>query len=272
LTLIRAYLSAGVLLNGVVLDRSEGTPQGGPLSPLLANILLDDLDKELEARGHSFCRYADDCNIYVQSLRAGERVMASVRKFLETKLKLKVNCTKSAVAAVGERKFLGYRITEEGRLEVAPASLARVRAALKAITSRRRGVSLERVIEQLNARTTGWVRYFALAYYADPFKGLDGWLRRKLRCLRLKQCKRAIGIVRFLRTRGLPEVAAWTLALSGKGWWRLANTPQASRAMPTRWFDELGLLSLAATHAALRSLRKPPDTLSTSGGVGGRPG
>jgi RNA-directed DNA polymerase len=238
----------------------------------LANLLLTDLDRELERRGHAFCRYADDCNIYVQSLRAGERVMASVTRFLETRLKLRVNGAKSAVAPVGERKFLGYRITEEARLEVAPASLVRLRASLKAISSRRRGVSLERMIEQINARAAGWVRYFALAHYADPFKGLDGWLRRRLRCMRLKQCKRAIGIVRFLRLRGLTKVATWTLALSGKGWWRLANTPQASRAMPTQWFDSLGLLSLAAQHAALLPLRKPPDTLSTSGGVGGRPG
>jgi len=269
---VRRFLEAGLLRNGLEQWRHEGTPQGGPLSPLLANLLLTDLDRELERRGHAFCRYADDCNIYVQSLRAGERVMASVTSFLELRLKLRVNRAKSAVAPVGERKFLGYRITEEGRLEVAPVSLARIRAALKAISSRSRGISLERMIEQLNARTAGWVRYFALAYYADPFKGLDGWLRRRLRCLRLKQCKRAIGIVRFLRTRGLPDVAAWTLALSGKGWWRLANTPQASRAMPSRWFDDLGLLRLVAMHAALLPSRKPPDTLSTSGGVGGRPG
>jgi RNA-directed DNA polymerase len=184
-------------------------------------------------------------------MRAGECVMASVTRFLEAKLKLKVNRAKSAVAPVGERKFLGYRITEEARLHVAPASLVRLRAALKAISSRRRGISLERMIEQINARAGGWVRYFALAERADVFKGLDRWLRRRLRCMRLKQCKRAVGIVRFLRTRGLPNMAAWTLALSGKGWWRLANTPQASRAMPIRWFDELGLLSLAVQHAAL---------------------
>ena len=272
LRVVRRFLEAGLLRNGLEQWRHEGTPQGGPLSPLLANLLLTDLDRELERRGHAFCRYADDCNIYVQSPRSGERVMASVTRFLETRLKLRVNGAKSAVAAVGERKFLGYRITEEARLEVAPASLVRLRSSLKAISSRRRGVSLERMIEQINARAAGWVRYFALAHYADAFKGLDGWLRRRLRCMRLKQCKRAIGIVRFLRMRGLSKVAAWTLALSGKGWWRLANTPQASRAMPTKWFASLGLLSLAAQHAALLPLRKPPDTLSTSGGVGGRPG
>jgi len=272
LRVVRRFLEAGLLRNGLEQWRHEGTPQGGPLSPLLANLLLTDLDRELERRGHAFCRYADDCNIYVRSLRAGERVMASVTRFLGSKLKLKVNSAKSAVAPVGERKFLGYRITEEGRLEVAPASLVRLRAALKAITSRSRGVSLGRTIEQINARATGWVRYFALAHYGGVFRDTDRWLRRRLRCMRLKQCKRVIGLVRFLRARGLPEWASWLLALSGKGWWRLANTPQAARAMSLRWFEELGLLSLAAQHAALLPLRKPPDTLSMSGGVGGRRG
>ncbi len=271
LRLVRRFLEAGLLRDGLEQWRHEGTPQGGPLSPLLANLLLTDLDRELERRGHAFCRYADDCNIYVRSARAGERVMASVKAFLETKLKLRVNRAKSAVAPVGERKFLGYRITEEARLEVAPASLVQLRAALKAITSRSRGVSLERMIAQINARTAGWVRYFALAYYASPFRELDSWLRRRLRCVRLKQCKRTVGLVRFLRTRGLPTRAAWLLALSGKGWWRLANTPQASRAMSLQWFDQLGLLALAALYTALLPLPKPPDTLSTSGGVGGRP-
>jgi RNA-directed DNA polymerase len=271
LRVVRRFLEAGIFRNGLEQWRHEGTPQGGPLSPLLANLLLTDLDRELERRGHAFCRYADDCNIYVRSQRSGERVMASVTKFLETKLKLKVNRAKSAVAPVGERKFLGYRITDEGRLQIAPASLVRLRAALKALSSRSRGVSLERMIEQINARATGWVRYFALAHYGDAFREIDRWLRRRLRCARLKQCKRAFGLTRFLLARGLSREAAWTLALSGKGWWRLANTPQASRAMPTRWFDALGLLSLQAQYAALHPSRKPPDTLSTSGGVGGRP-
>ena len=271
LRVVRRFLEAGMLRNGLERWRHEGTPQGGPLSPLLANLLLTDLDRELERRGHAFCRYADDCNIYVRSKRSGARVMASVKRFLENKLKLRVNRAKSAVAAVGERKFLGYRITAEGRLEVAPASLVRLRAALRAVSSRSRGVSLERMIEQINARAAGWVHYFALAHYADAFRRIDRWLRRRLRCTRLKQCKRAFAMTRFLRARGLSREAAWTLALSGKGWWRLANTPQASRAMPTRWFDQLGLLSLQRQHAALLALRKPPDTLSTSGGVGGRP-
>src|SRR2546425_12643170 len=210
LRVVRRFLEAGLLRNGLEQWRHEGTPQGGPLSPLLANLLLTDLDRELERRGHAFCRYADDCNIYVRSRRSGERVMASVRGFLETKLKLKVNGVKSAVAPVSERKFLGYRITEEARLEIAPASLVRLRAALRAITSRNRGVSLERMIEQTNARTTGWVRYFALAHYGSAFRDLDRWLRRRLRCMRLTQCKRVRGIVRFMRTRGLPELAIWT--------------------------------------------------------------
>jgi RNA-directed DNA polymerase len=271
LRVVRRFLEAGMFSNGLEQRRYEGTPQGGPLSPLLANLLLTDLDRELERRGHAFCRYADDCNIYVRSRRSGERVMASVTRFLETRLKLKVNRAKSAVAPVGERKFLGYRIADAGRLEVAPASLVRLRAALKAVSSRSRGVSLERTIEQINARTVGWVRYYALAHYGDAFRETDRWLRRRLRCARFKQCKRAFGLTRFLLARGLSREAAWTLALSGKGWWRLANTPQASRAMPVHWFDALGLLSLQGQYAALLPLRKPPDTLSTSGGVGGRP-
>ena len=270
LRVVRRFLEAGLLNNGLEQWRHEGTPQGGPLSPLLANLLLTDLDRELERRGHAFCRYADDCNIYVRSERSGERVMASVTRFLERKLKLRVNHAKSAVAPVNERKFLGYRITAEGQLDVAPASLVRFRAALKGVTSRNRGVSLESMIEQVNARATGWVRYFALARYGGCFRDLDRWLRRRLRCMRLKQCKRAVGIARFLLASGASHAAAWNLAASGKGWWRLANTPQASRAMPTRWFDALGLLSLQAHYAALHPSRKPPDTLSTSGGVGGR--
>ena len=270
LKLVRRFLEAGMFRHGLEVARHEGTPQGGPLSPLLANLLLTDLDRELQRRGHAFCRYADDCNIYVYSMRSGERVMASVQRFLETELRLKVNRAKSAVAAVASRKFLGYRITAQGRLEVAPQSVARLKAALRGLSARSRGVSLERMIEQINERCRGWGHYFGLAYYTAAFQRLDEWLRRRLRCVKLKQCKRALGIARFLQAQGVPEWAAWLLACSGKGWWRLANSPQAARAMPNRWFDGLGLLSFAAQHAALHPLRKPPDTLSMSGGVGGR--
>lgn len=181
LRIIRAFLNAGMMQGGVVIERHEGTPQGGPLSPLLANLLLDDLDKELERRGHCFCRYADDCNIYVRSEAAGERVMASVTAFIEGRLRLKVNRQKSAVASVEERSFLGHRLLPEGRLGIAPKSLARAKERLRRLTRRNRGIALERMIAEVNSFTTGWVTYFRHAACKGVLAGLDEWLRRKLR-------------------------------------------------------------------------------------------
>jgi RNA-directed DNA polymerase len=251
LGIIRRFLAAGMLANGVCIERQEGTPQGGPLSPLLANLLLDDLDKELERRGHRFCRYADDCNIYVKSQAAGERVMASVTAFLEGRLRLRVNREKSAVAPVGERQFLGHRLGKGGRLGIAPVSLARMKARLRAITRRNRGIALAAMIAQVNAFTTGWVTYYRHAQAQSALQKIDGWLRKKLRCVRLKHCKRTMPIANFLQECGVPEWRAWILALSGKGWWRLAGSPQAAEAMPTAWFDRQGLVSLAQHHRAL---------------------
>ncbi len=191
LKIIGRFLRAGMMQNGVCVRREEGTPQGGPLSPLLANLLLDDLDKELEKRGHKFCRYADDCNIYVQSKAAGERVLASVTKFLEQKLRLRVNRDKSAVAYVMERKFLGHRLLPGGGLGIAPQSLDRARERVRQITRRNRGVSFEEVIGEFNLFLTGWVAYFRHAACKSHLQRMDEWIRRKLRCLRLKQCKRA---------------------------------------------------------------------------------
>ena len=168
---------------------APGLNRGGPLPPLLANLLLDDLDKELERRGHQFCRYADDCNIYMRSPAAGERVMASVRRFLERRLRLRVNQQKSAVAPVEERKFLGYRLDADGTLGIAPKSLARAKDRLRQITKRNRAVSLEQMIGEANSFLAGWVTYFRHAHAHSELRGLDGWLRRKLRCVRLKQCK-----------------------------------------------------------------------------------
>jgi RNA-directed DNA polymerase len=236
----------------VCIERYEGTPQGGPLSPLLANLLLDDLDKELERRGHCFCRYADDCNIYVRSQAAGERVMASLVAFLEGKLRLKVNRAKSAVAPVVERSFLGHRLLLGGRLGLAPKSLERAKERLRRITRRNRGIALERMIAEVNSFTTGWVTYFRHAACKSALRDLDEWLRRKLRCVRLKQCKRAKPIADFLIKLGVPEWRAWRLAGSGKGWWRRSGTPQASEAMTLRWFAQAGLVSLQAHHAALQ--------------------
>jgi RNA-directed DNA polymerase len=252
LRIVRRMLEAGIMKDGVVIERYEGTPQGGPLSPLLANLLLDELDKELERRGHRFCRYADDCNIYVKSKAAGERVMASVTRFLEKRLRLRVNRTKSAVAYVEERKFLGYRLLAGGKLSIAPESLERAKGRIREITRRNRGVSLGRMISELNSFLTGWVTYFRLASAKGHLTRLDEWIRRKLRCVRLKQRKRAKPIADFLRELGVPEWRAWILALSGKGWWRMAGSPPAAEAMTLQWFKEQGLVSLTERYLALR--------------------
>ena len=252
LRIIRRFLNAGLMQDGVCIDRHEGTPQGGPLSPLLANLLLDDLDRELERRGHCFCRYADDCNIYVQSKAAGERVLASVTKFLEGKLKLRVNREKSAVAFVLERKFLGHRLLPGGGLGIAPVSLQRFRDRIRQITRRNRGVSLERMIAELNSFLTGWVTYFRYAACRRHLCDLDQWLRRKLRCVRLKQCKQVKPIADFLHRLGVPLKRAWITALSGKGWWRLSGAPSVQEALTIDWFNQLGLTNLQRRYAALQ--------------------
>lgn len=252
LRIIRRFLEAGMMADGVCVRRYEGTPQGGPLSPLLANILLDDLDKELESRGHCFCRYADDCNIYVASHKAGERVMASVVQFLEKKLRLRVNREKSAVAHVEERKFLGYRLLRGGRLGVAPKSVERMKDRVRSITRRNRGVSFARVVSELRSFLTGWLSYFRYAQCRSLLRDLDGWIRHKMRCYRLKQCKRAKTIHTFLRSLGVPWRRAWTTATCGKGWWRMAATPVAHEAMSTHWFQTQGVNSLVHQYDTLQ--------------------
>jgi RNA-directed DNA polymerase len=252
LRIVRRYLNAGMMQNGVCIERHEGTPQGGPLSPLLANLLLDDLDKELERRGHRFCRYADDCNIYVQSQAAGQRVLASVTRFLEGKLRLRVNREKSAVAFVQERKFLGHRLLAGGGLGIAPVSLQRARDRIRQITRRNRGVSLERMISELNSFLTGWVTYFRNAAGRSHLRDLDGWIRRKLRCVRLKQCKRVKAIADFLQRLDVPSQRAWMAAACGQGWWRMSALPAAHEALSERWFTHQGLINLAGRHAALQ--------------------
>jgi RNA-directed DNA polymerase len=253
LAIIRRFLQAGMLVNGVCVERQEGTAQGGPLSPLIANLLLDDLDKELERRGHRFCRYADDCNIYVRSEAAGKRVMASVTAFLEGRLRLYVNQQKSAVAPVGERQFLGHRLGNRGSLAIAPKSLSRMKDRLRQITRRNRGIALRKMIAEVNAFITGWVTYYRYAQAQTTLQEFDKWLRRKLRCVRLKQCKRAKPIADFLQEAGVPEWRAWILALSGKGWWRMVGSPSATEAMSIAWFDQQGLVSLAGHHAVLNA-------------------
>ena len=252
LRIIRRFLTSGIMLDGVCIWRHEGTPQGGPLSPLLANILLDDLDKELERRGHCFCRYADDCNIYVRSQQAGERGMASVTQYLEKVLRLKVNREKSAVDFVERRKFLGYRLLRGGKLGLAPQSLARMKERLRSITRRNRGVSFERVLSELRSFQTGWLNYFRYAACRTHLQEVDGWLRHKLRCYRLKQCKRTKAIHDFLHREGVRNDQAWILASSGKGWWRLAACPQAHEAMNLQWFKKQGVTPLAHQYDELR--------------------
>jgi len=243
LKLIRRFLEAGMLQDGICIRRQEGTPQGGPLSPLLANLLLDDLDKELENRGHTFCRYADDCNIYVRSMAAGQRVLASVTAFLETKLKLRVNREKSAVAYVWERQFLGYRLRRGGKLGISPKSLNRAKDRIRGITRRNRGhVTGRQMVSELNEFLSGWVTYFRFADCKGHLKRLGEWMRRKFRCVILKRLKRPKSIADFLQKLGVPEWRSWILALSGKGWWRKAGSPQANEAMNIAWCKRQGLI------------------------------
>jgi RNA-directed DNA polymerase len=256
LRVLRRYLEAGVLADGVVIDRHEGTPQGGPASPLLANILLDELDRELERRGHAFCRYADDVQVYVQSRRAGERVLASVARFLERKLRLTVNHAKSAVARTGERTFLGYRIVghQHARLGVAPESVKRAKGTMRRITRRNRGVSFERVLTELGTFTDGWVSYFWRARTPSTFRKLDEWIRRRLRCFRWKQWKTATRRARALRaarqTRAAPN---WTVLASsaGAGLWRAAGSPALKQALSNATLRHLGFHSLHDRYQAL---------------------
>ena len=251
LKLIRAFLNAGVMENGLVSPIDEGTPQGGPLSPLLSNLVLDDLDRELERRGHRFVRYADDSNVYVRSRRAGERVMASVSAFLTEKLKLKVNREKSAVARPWERKFLGFSFTSGRELKrrLAPQALVRFMKRVRALTQRTRGVSLKQMVEELNRYLRGWVSYFGFCQTRSELRDLDSWIRRRLRCVVWKQWKRGRRRFEALRRLGVgPELAAKT-AGSAHGPWRISRSPALSYALPNAYFATLGLISLTDRRA-----------------------
>jgi RNA-directed DNA polymerase len=247
LLLIRRYLQAGIMEGGLMTASREGTPQGGPLSPLLSNIMLDDLDKELERRGLWFCRYADDCNIHVSSRRAGQRVLASVRNFLQRRLKLKVNLEKSAVARPWERKFLGYSMTLhlKPRLKVARPSVKRIREKLKESFRRGKGRRLDRFIEQeLTPILRGWANYFQLAEVEGTFEQLDQWVRRKLRQMLWRQWKRNPTRTARLIQRGLPRERALKSAGNGRGSWWNSGASHMNEAFPKRYFDQLGLVSL----------------------------
>jgi len=246
LGLVRRYLQAGVMAGGVVSQRTEGTPQGGPLSPLLSNILLDELDQELERRGHAFCRYADDCNIYVRSRRAGERVLASVTQFLAKRLRLKVNHTKSAVERPWNRTFSGYSMTfhKHPRLKVALGSVRRFKRKLKAMFRAGRGRHLVRFIAELTPVLRGWVTYFRPAQVKGVFADLDGWIRRRLRCILWRQWQRSFTRAKNLMRRGLDDVRAWRSATNGRGPWWNSGASHMHVCYPQSYFDQIGLVSL----------------------------
>jgi group II intron reverse transcriptase/maturase len=249
LKLIRRYLEAGMMSEGLVSQRTEGTPQGGPLSPLLSNILLTDLDRELERRGHRFCRYADDCNIYVKSEAAGQRAMSAVTEYLQRKLKLKVNRDKSAVARPWDRKFLGYSLTwhKQARLKIAANSLTRLKDKVQEIVTGNASRKLETTIKELNPVLRGWVSYFRLTEVKGVLQDLDRWIRRKLRCLLWRQWKRPATRNRRLQARGLDATRAWKSASNGHGPWWNAGARHMNDAYPKRTFDLLGLVSLLDT-------------------------
>jgi RNA-directed DNA polymerase len=248
LGLIRRYLQADVMVHGVVMERHEGTPQGGPLSPLLANVLLDEVDKELERSGHAFVRYADDCNVYVRSRRAGDRVMRRLEGRY-AKLKLRINPSKSAVAPIRGRKFLGYTfwVAPGGVVKRAVASkpMSEMKARVRQITSRSAGRSIEQVAEALRRYLVGWREYFRLAQTPGVFGELDQWLRHRLRALHLKHWKRGRVIYRELRARGVSEDHAAIIAGNSRRWWHNSSR-LLNRALPIRYFDQLGIPRLAA--------------------------
>ena len=248
LKLLRAFLTAGVMENGLVSPVDEGTPQGGPLSPLLSNLVLDELDRELERRGHRFVRYADDCNIYVRSVQAGQRVMGSVTRFLHEKLKLKVNREKSAVARPQERKFLGFSFTRDRKPKrrIAPKAKVRFKERVRELTSRTRGVSLEDMVRELASYLRGWRSYFGFCQTPSVLVRLDSWIRRRLRSAQWKQWKRFGKRLRELRKHGVSRDWAMRIASSGHGPWRLSQTPSLRQALPDAAWDALGVPRLAA--------------------------
>jgi RNA-directed DNA polymerase len=243
LKLIRAFLTAGVMENGLVGPVDEGTPQGGPLSPLLSNLVLDELDRELERRNHCFVRYADDCNIYVGSRRAGERVKRSITGFITRRLKLKVNEQKSAVARPVERKFLGFSFTgaKQPRRRIAPKAVLRFKQKVRELTIGTRGISIEQMAKELASYLRGWKGYFGFCETPSVLENLDQWIRRRLRSMIWKQWNR--GKVRFrkLCERGVSRNLAATTAGNTHGPWHIANSPAMSQAFPITYFDSLGV-------------------------------
>ncbi len=257
LGLIRAYLEAGIFAGGLVTARKAGTPQGGPLSPLLSNILLTDLDKELEKRGHKFCRYADDCNIYVRSEEAGQRVLGSITEYLESTLKLKVNREKSGVGRPWERTFLGYTVCSRKynvRLKVSAKAVRRFKGDLKAVFRCGRGCSLRKTVEVLNPKLRGWMSYFREIGVKGVLQELDGWLRRHLRKLLWRHWKSPKARYRKLLRLGLSKERARISAYNGRGAWWNAGAPHMNQMLPKKLFDGIGLISLVDYNQRLKCL------------------
>jgi RNA-directed DNA polymerase len=268
LKLIGAFLRSGIMIGGIISQRVSGTPQGSPLSPILSNIILDELDKELERRGHKFIRYADDIIILLKSELAAKRVLEGITRFIENRLLLKVNKQKSRVSRPYEVNFLGHTFQYDGNIGLSKESERRFKEKIRQLTSRRRGISLEKLIAELNPKIRGWMNYFKNARMRKQLMNLESWIRHRIRCFRLKQCKRAIGIVRFLRKLGVPEWRCWILALSGKGWYRLSSCPQAHEGMNNKWFREIGLYGLIENYSS--NFKETAVYESTYGGVRGR--
>lgn len=248
LKLIGKFLRAGMLSGGMTNQRVKGTPQGSPLSPLLSNIVLDELDKELERRGHCFVRYADDIIIMVGSEPASERVMESLSGFIENRMRLKINKEKSKIIRPHQLNFLGHSILKDGNLGLSRKSEQRFKARLKQLTKRNRGIGFEQMVSELNPLLRGWFNYFKYAKMKSRLSNIDAWLRRRLRCYRLKQCKRALGIARLLTKLGVPWNRSWTTAGSSRGWFRLSMTHAAHEGMNLKWFKEKGLYNLTANY------------------------
>lgn len=255
LKLIRRYLQAGIMEDGLVRPNTEGAPQGGPLSPLLSNVVLDELDKELEKRGLNFVRYADDCNIYVRSKRAGMRVKESITAFIEGKLKLKVNEDKSAVDRPWKRKFLGFSFTshkEKPKIRISNESIKRFKQRIRALTSRKKSISMAERIEKLNQYLVGWLGYYQLAETHSVFKQLDSWLRRRLRMIRWKEWKNVKTKYKNLMKYGIQKDKAWEWANTRKGYWRVANSPILDKALDNQYWINQGLKSLFNRYQAMR--------------------
>lgn len=255
LKLIDSYLKVGMFAGGIVSPRQEGTPQGGPLSPLLSNILLDELDKELEKRGHAFCRYADDCNIYVASKASGERVMTSITRYLSARLKLTVNQAKSAVDRPWCRIFLGYTMSwhpTKARLKVGDKAVAKIKASLRRICKYGRGWSMSRTIKEANPKLRGWVNYFHLAGNTTIFQELDSWFRRKLRAILWRQWKRNMTRAKNLIKLGFSDEAVWRFVRIYRGTWATAGTFNMHRLLKNSYFDSLGLVSLQSQYQRLQ--------------------